>query len=54
VLLGEVVTARNVTARNEEGGPLLHYAGRLHDGTLRILPREATHSPGQVAALGRS
>ncbi len=49
VLLGEVVTARN-----EEGGPLLHYAGRLHDGTLRTLPREATHSPGQVAALGRT
>lgn len=49
LLLGRVVTARNAV-----GGPLLHYAGRLHDGTLRVLPREATSPPGQVAALGRS
>ncbi|WP_192809992.1 flavin reductase family protein [Actinomadura rudentiformis] len=49
LLLGEVVTARN-----GEGGPLLHFTGRLHDGMLRVLPREATHPPGQVATLGRS
>jgi flavin reductase len=49
LLLGKVVTARN-----GEGGPLLHFAGQLHDGMLRALPREATHPPGQVAALGRS
>lgn len=49
VLLGEVVTARN-----GEGSPLLHFAGRLHDGMLRVLPREATSPPSQVAALGRS
>jgi len=49
LLLGKVVTARN-----GEGGPLLHFAGRLHDGMLRVLPREATSPTGQVAALGRS
>jgi flavin reductase len=49
LLLGEVVTARN-----GEGGPLLHFTGRLHDGTLRVLPREAAYPHGQVAALGRS
>lgn len=49
LLLGKVVTARD-----GEGGPLLHFAGRLHDGMLRVLPREATSPPGQVAALGRS
>ncbi|MBV9447987.1 MAG: flavin reductase [Streptosporangiaceae bacterium] len=38
LLLGEVVTART-----GEGAPLLHFTGRLHDGMLRILPREATH-----------
>ncbi|MFI0482841.1 flavin reductase family protein [Actinomadura sp. 9N215] len=38
LLIGEVVTARD-----GEGGPLLHFTGRLHDGTLRVLPREATH-----------
>jgi flavin reductase (DIM6/NTAB) family NADH-FMN oxidoreductase RutF len=43
LLLGEVVTGRSA-----EGAPLLHFAGRLHDGTLRALP------PGQAAALGRS
>lgn len=40
LLLGEVVTARTT-----DGAPLLHFAGRLHDGMLRILPREATHPP---------
>jgi len=49
LLLGMVVTARN-----GEGGPLLHFTGRLHDGMLRILPREATHPPGRAAALRRS
>jgi flavin reductase len=49
LLLGKVITARN-----GEGGPLLHFAGRLHDGMLRVLPREATSPPSQVAALGRS
>lgn len=34
LLLGTVVTARD-----GEGSPLLHFAGRLHDGTLRVLPR---------------
>lgn len=38
LLIGKVVTARN-----GEGGPLLHFTGRLHDGMLRVLPREATH-----------
>ncbi len=45
LLLGAVVTARD-----GEGSPLLHFAGRLHDGTLRVLPREATAPPDQVAA----
>jgi flavin reductase (DIM6/NTAB) family NADH-FMN oxidoreductase RutF len=49
LLLGKVVTARD-----GEGAPLLHFAGRLHDGMLRVLPREATPPPGRVAALGRS
>jgi flavin reductase (DIM6/NTAB) family NADH-FMN oxidoreductase RutF len=49
LLLGKVVTARH-----GEGGPLLHFTGRLHDGMLRTLPREATHPPRQVNALGRS
>jgi flavin reductase (DIM6/NTAB) family NADH-FMN oxidoreductase RutF len=49
LLLGKVVTARN-----GEGGPLLHYTGRLHDGMLRVLPREVTNPHGKVAALGRS
>jgi flavin reductase len=47
LLLGEVVTARN-----GDGAPLLHYAGRLQDGMLRILPREAIRPPVQTAALG--
>lgn len=34
LLLGKVVTARD-----GEGGPLLHFAGRLHDGTLHSLGR---------------
>jgi flavin reductase len=45
LLLGHVVTART-----GEGSPLLHFTGRLHDGTLRTLPREATHPP----VLGRA
>jgi len=49
LLLGKVVTARDT-----EGGPLLHFAGRLHDGTLRVLPREVTSPPGHVAGVGRS
>lgn len=49
LLLGNVVTARD-----GEGGPLLHFAGRLHDGTLRVLPREATSPAGPMVALGRS
>jgi flavin reductase (DIM6/NTAB) family NADH-FMN oxidoreductase RutF len=49
LLLGKVVTARTA-----EGGPLLHFGGRLHDGTLRALPREATSPPGPIPALGRS
>lgn len=54
LLLGEVVTART-----GEGAPLLHFTGRLHDGMLRILPREVTHpsvrAGAQVAtALHRS
>jgi flavin reductase (DIM6/NTAB) family NADH-FMN oxidoreductase RutF len=49
LLLGKVVTARN-----GEGSPLLHFAGRLHDGMLRVLPRETTSPPAQVTALGRS
>jgi flavin reductase (DIM6/NTAB) family NADH-FMN oxidoreductase RutF len=40
LLMGEVVTART-----GEGAPLLHFTGRLHDGMLRVLPREATHPP---------
>jgi flavin reductase (DIM6/NTAB) family NADH-FMN oxidoreductase RutF len=32
LLLGEVVTARD--GGLADGGPLLHFAGRLHDGTL--------------------
>ena len=39
LLLGKVVTART-----GEGVPLLHFTGRLHDGMLRILPREATRT----------
>ncbi|MFG2000499.1 flavin reductase family protein [Spirillospora sp. NPDC048911] len=38
LLIGKVVTARD-----GEGGPLLHFTGRLHDGMLRVLPRETTH-----------
>lgn len=49
LLLGEVVTART-----DEGAPLLHFTGRLHDGMLRILPREATHPPIPAAAPGRA
>ncbi|ONI76441.1 hypothetical protein ALI144C_36435 [Actinosynnema sp. ALI-1.44] len=49
LLLGKVVTARD-----GEGGPLLHFAGRLHDGTLRALPKQNPSLPGHVAALGRS
>lgn len=49
LLLGTVVTARA-----GDGSPLLHYTGRLHDGTLRVLPREAIYPTGQVAVLGRS
>jgi flavin reductase (DIM6/NTAB) family NADH-FMN oxidoreductase RutF len=48
LLLGNVVTART-----GEGAPLLHFTGRLHDGMLRTLPREATHLPVR-AALDRS
>jgi flavin reductase (DIM6/NTAB) family NADH-FMN oxidoreductase RutF len=40
LLFGEVITART-----GEGVPLLHFAGQLHDGMLRVLPREATHPP---------
>jgi flavin reductase len=49
LLLGEVVTACT-----GEGAPLLHFTGRLHDGMLRILPREATHPPVQAAAPGQA
>lgn len=35
LLLGEVVTARD-----GDGVPLLHFAGRLHDGSLRALGRQ--------------
>jgi flavin reductase (DIM6/NTAB) family NADH-FMN oxidoreductase RutF len=49
LLLGEVITART-----GEGAPLLHFTGRLHDGMLRILPREATHPPVPAAAPGRA
>lgn len=45
LLLGTVVTART-----GEGAPLLHFTGRLHDGMLRILPREATHPSGPGTA----
>jgi flavin reductase (DIM6/NTAB) family NADH-FMN oxidoreductase RutF len=38
LLLGKVVTART-----GQGAPLLHFTGQLHDGMLRLLPREATH-----------
>jgi len=49
LLMGEVVTART-----GEGAPLLHFTGRLHDGMLRILPRELTHPPVPAAAPGRA
>lgn len=49
LLLGTVVTARN-----GEGNPLLHFTGRLHDGTLRALPRETTYPTSKVAVLGRT
>jgi flavin reductase len=45
LLLGEVVTART-----GDGAPLLHFTGRLHDGMLRVLPREITHPSVQTAA----
>jgi flavin reductase (DIM6/NTAB) family NADH-FMN oxidoreductase RutF len=45
LLLGKVVTART-----GEGAPLLHFTGRLHDGMLRILPREVTHPPIRAGA----
>jgi len=45
LLFGEVITART-----GEGAPLLHFTGRLHDGMLRILPREVTHPPISAAA----
>lgn len=47
LLLGKVVTART-----GEGAPLLHFTGQLHDGMLRILPREVTHPPVRAAAAG--
>jgi flavin reductase (DIM6/NTAB) family NADH-FMN oxidoreductase RutF len=36
-----------------EGTPLLHFAGQLHDGTLRNLPRQGGHpaAPALVAPL---
>ncbi len=49
LLLGKVVTARS-----GEGTPLLHFTGRLHDGILRILPREVTHSPVRAVGPGWS
>jgi flavin reductase (DIM6/NTAB) family NADH-FMN oxidoreductase RutF len=49
LLLGKVVTART-----GEGAPLLHFTGRLHDGMLRILPREVTHPHSRAAAAGRT
>jgi flavin reductase len=49
LLLGEVVTART-----GEGAPLLHFAGRLHDGMLHILPREVTHPSIPAATPGRA
>jgi len=39
----DVLLAEVSTARAGDGMPLLHYTGRLHDGMLRLLPREATH-----------
>lgn len=50
----DLLLGRVVTARDGEGSPLLHVSGRLHDGMLRVLPRDATSPPGHLAAVGRS
>jgi flavin reductase (DIM6/NTAB) family NADH-FMN oxidoreductase RutF len=39
----DLLLAEVVTARAGDGAPLLHFTGRLHDGMLRILPRDETH-----------
>jgi flavin reductase len=49
LLLGNVVTART-----GEGAPLLHFTGQLHEGMLRVLPREATHPPVRPAAPSKA
>lgn len=41
LLVGEVITART-----GKGAPLLHFTGRLHEGMLRVLPRDETHPAG--------
>jgi flavin reductase (DIM6/NTAB) family NADH-FMN oxidoreductase RutF len=38
-----LILAEVVTARLTDGAPLLHFTGRLHEGKLRVLPREKTH-----------
>lgn len=41
LILAEVITAR----LSDNGAPLLHFTGRLHEGKLRILSRDETHPP---------
>ena len=53
----DLLLAEVITARAGEGTPLLHFTGRLHEGMLRVLPREETHpAPGpgkEINQLGR-
>jgi flavin reductase (DIM6/NTAB) family NADH-FMN oxidoreductase RutF len=47
----DLILAEVITARANHGAPLLHFAGRLHEGMLRALSRDETHPfSGQAAA----
>lgn len=45
----EILLAEVVTASSREGRPLLYFAGCLHDGMLRSLPREEITPPRRPA-----
>jgi flavin reductase (DIM6/NTAB) family NADH-FMN oxidoreductase RutF len=47
----DVLLAEVVTASISEGRPLLHFAGRLHDG---LLHRIASEEPGPLTAAGQA
>lgn len=51
----DLLLAEVITARANDGAPLLHFTGRLHEGMLRALSHDETHpSSGQASARRRA